>query len=92
MELKKYLDAGNLYLKSDVYDIIKVNYTDKNDNVLNIGTKVTWDDEAGKNEKGEPIVFTIVEKNDEGYFNLSHGKEDKNPSRWAYFGELTKVD
>lgn len=91
-ELKKFIDAGNLYLKSDVYDIVKVNYTDKNDNVLNIGAKVTWDDEAGKNEKGEPIVFTIVEKNDEGYFNLSHGKEDKNPSRWAYFGELTKVD
>lgn len=91
-ELKKFIDAGYLYLKSDVYDIVKVNYTDENDNVLDIGTKVTWDDEAGKNEKGEPIVFTIVEKNDEGYFNLSHGKEDKNPSRWAYYKELTKVD
>lgn len=92
VELKKFLDAGYMYLKSDVYDFVKVNYTDKNDNVLDIGIKVTWDDEAGKNEKGKSIVFTIVEKNDKGYFNLSHGKEDKHPSRWAYYEELTKVD
>lgn len=90
-ELKKFIDAGNLYLKSDVYDIVKVNYTDKNDNVLDVGTKVTWNDDAGKDEKGNPIVFTIVEKNDEGYFNLSFGKKDKNPSRWTYWHELEAV-
>lgn len=90
-ELKKFIDARYLYLKSDVYDIVKVNYTDKNDNVLDIGTKVTWNDDAGKDKKGNPIVFTIVEKNDEGYFNLSFGKKDKNPSRWAYWHELEAV-
>ncbi len=90
-ELKTFIDAGNLYLKSDVYDIVKVNYTDENDNVLDVGTKVTWNDDAGKDEKGNPIVFTIVEKNDNGYLNLSFGKKDEHPSRWAYYRELMVV-
>ena len=36
------------------------------------------------------IVFTIVEDNGDGYFNLANEDED-NPERWAYYTELEIV-
>ena len=59
---------------------------------LDVGDDVIWHDEAGLNENGKEITFTIVDEDGEGYFNLSyHEDEDKNPERWAYYTELEIV-
>lgn len=58
---------------------------------LDVGDDVHWHDEAGHDENGEDITFTIVDEDGEGYFNLSYGDEDENPDRWAYYTELEIV-
>ena len=58
---------------------------------LAVSDEVKWHDEAGVDENGEDIVFTIVDERGDGYFNLSYGDEDENPERWAYYTELEIV-
>jgi hypothetical protein len=58
---------------------------------LEVGDEVWWLDEAGHDEDGNHIVFTIVEDRGDGYFTLSYGDEDENPERWAYYTELEIV-
>ena len=66
-------------------------YKDMNGVELAVSDEVKWHDEAGYDEDGSMIVFTIVEDNGDGYFNLSYGDEDENPERWAYYTELEIV-
>ena len=66
-------------------------YKDINGVKLKVSDVVKWHDEAGVDENGNDIVFTIVEDGGEGYFNLSYGDEDENPERWAYHTELEIV-
>jgi len=66
-------------------------YEDINGVELAVSDEVKWHDEAGVDENGEDIVFTIVEDRGDGYFNLSYGDEDENPERWAYYTELEIV-
>ena len=66
-------------------------YEDINGVELAVSDEVKWHDEAGVDENGEDIVFTIVEERGDGYFNLSYGDEDENPERWAYYTELEIV-
>ena len=66
-------------------------YEDINGVELAVSDEVLWHDEAGVDENGEDIVFTIVEERGDGYFNLSYGDEDENPERWAYYTELEIV-
>ena len=66
-------------------------YKDINGVKLEVSDEVHWDDEAGYDENGDPITFTIVEERGDGYFNLSYGDEDENPERWAYYTELEIV-
>ena len=66
-------------------------YKDINGVKLAVGDVVKWHDEAGADEDGNDIVFTIVEDGGEGYFNLSYGDEDENPERWARYTELEIV-
>ena len=65
-------------------------YKDINGVELAISDEVHWHDEAGVDEDGSMIVFTIVEDNGDGYFNLANEDED-NPERWAYYTELEIV-
>ena len=65
-------------------------YKDINGVKLDVSDYVQWHDEAGYNEDGSMIVFTIVEDNGDGYFNLANEDED-NPERWAYYTELEIV-
>ena len=62
-------------------------YKDMNGVELAVSDEVHWHDEAGYDEDGSMIVFTIVEDNGDGYFNLAYEDED-NPERWAYYTEL----
>ena len=66
-------------------------YEDINGVELAVSDEVKWHDEAGVDENGEDIIFTIVEDNGDGYFNLAYGDEDENPERWAYYTELEIV-
>lgn len=66
-------------------------YKDINGVKLEVSDEVQWLDEAGYDENGDPITFTIVEERGDGYFNLSYGDEDENPERWAYYTELEIV-
>lgn len=66
-------------------------YKDINGVELAVSDEVQWNDEAGYDENGDPITFTIVEERGDGYFNLSYGDEDENPERWAYYTELEIV-
>ena len=66
-------------------------YKDINGVKLEVSDEVQWLDEAGYDENGNSIIFTIVEENGDGYFNLSYGDEDENPERWAYYTELEIV-
>ena len=66
-------------------------YKDINGVELAVSDEVHWRDEAGYDEDGDPIIFTIVEENYDGYFNLSYGDEDENPDRWVYYTELEIV-
>ena len=65
-------------------------YEDINGVKLEVSDEVHWHDEAGYDEDGSMIVFTIVEDNGDGYFNLATEDED-NPERWAYYTELEIV-
>ena len=65
-------------------------YKDINGVELAVSDEVHWHDEAGYDEDGSMIVFTIVEDNGDGYFNLATEDED-NPERWAYYTELEIV-
>ena len=65
-------------------------YKDINGVKLEVSDEVYWHDEAGYDEDGSMIVFTIVEDNGDGYFNLANEDED-NPERWAYYTELEIV-
>lgn len=66
-------------------------YEDINGVELAVSDEVKWHDEAGVDENGDDIIFTIVEKRGDGYFNLSYGDKDENPERWAYYTELEIV-
>ena len=65
-------------------------YKDINGVEIAVSDEVKWHDEAGYNEDGSMIVFTIVEDNGDGYFNLANEDED-NPERWAYYTEIEIV-
>ena len=65
-------------------------YEDINGVKLEVSDEVHWHDEAGYDEDGSMITFTIVEDNGDGYFNLATEDED-NPERWAYYTELEIV-
>ena len=75
----------------DAYENGEETYKDINGVELAVSDEVQWLDEAGYDENGDPITFTIVEENGDGYFNLSYGDEDENPDRWAYYTELEIV-
>ena len=74
----------------DAFENGEETYEDINGVKLEVGDEVHWDDEAGYDEDGSMIVFTIVEDNGDGYFNLATEDED-NPERWAYYTELEIV-
>lgn len=65
-------------------------YKDINGVELAVSDEVHWHDDAGYDEDGSMITFTIVEENGDGYFNLAAEDED-NPERWAYYTELEIV-
>ena len=65
-------------------------YEDINGVKLEVSDEVKWHDEAGYDEDGSMIVFTIVEDNGDGYFNLAN-EDEENPERWAYYTELEIV-
>lgn len=75
----------------DAFENDEESYKDINGVELAVSDEVHWHDEAGYDEDGSMIVFTIVEDNGDGYFNLSYGDEDENPDRWAYYTELEIV-
>lgn len=66
-------------------------YEDINGVELAVSDEVKWHDEAGVDENGDDIIFTIVEERGDGYFNLSYGDGDENPERLAYYTELEIV-
>jgi hypothetical protein len=66
-------------------------YKDINGVKLEVSDEVYWHDEAGYDDDGDQIVFVIIEKRGDGYFNLSYGEDDENPERWAYYTELEIV-
>lgn len=65
-------------------------YKDINGVELAVSDEVHWHDEAGYDEDGSMITFTIVDESYDGYFNLANEGED-NPERWAYYTELEIV-
>ena len=67
------------------------NYEDINGVRLDVSDEVVWHDDAGYDEGGSMIRFTIVEDRGDGFFNLSYGDDDKKPERWAYYTELEIV-
>lgn len=75
----------------DAFENGEETYNDINGVKLEVSDEVQWLDEAGYDENGDPITFTIVEERGDGYFNLSYGDEDENPERWAYYTELEIV-
>lgn len=83
-EMLGYTDWDNLEGASGIYK-------DINGVELAVSDEVHWHDEAGYDEDGSMIAFTIVEDRGDGYFNLSYGDEDENPDRWAYYTELEIV-
>lgn len=74
----------------DAFENDEDTYEDINGVELAVSDEVKWHDEAGVDENGEDIVFTIVEERGDGYFNLAYGDEE-NPERWAYYTELEIV-
>ena len=74
----------------DAFENDEESYKDIDGVKLEVSDEVWWLDEAGYDENGNPIVFTIVEDNGDGYFNLATEDED-NPERWAYYTELEIV-
>jgi hypothetical protein len=79
------------YADWDEYESGEEKYKDINGVELAVSDEVHWHDEAGHDDDGSMITFTIVEDNGDGYFNLSYGDEDENPDRWAYYTELEIV-
>lgn len=75
----------------DAFEFGDETYKDINGVELEVSDEVKWHDEAGIDENGDEIIFSIVEENGDGYFNLSYGDEDENPERWAYYTELEIV-
>ena len=65
-------------------------YKDINGVELAVSDEVHWHDEAGYDEDGSMITFTIVEEKGDGYFNLAN-EDEENPERWAYYTELEIV-
>ena len=65
---------------------------DANGTPIFVNDKVYWNDEAGIDEDGERIAFTVVDLDGTGYFNLSYGPEDTNPDRWAWHEELEVLE
>lgn len=65
---------------------------DRNGRRIRTGSIVHWHDEAGKDENGNDIEFTVVgeEVFDKGYFNIAFADE-KYPERWAWHEELTVI-
>ena len=78
------------YKDWDAYENGDQTYKDINGVELAVSDEVHWHDEAGYDEDGSMITFTIVEENGDGYFNLANEDED-NPERWAYYTELEIV-
>ena len=74
----------------DTYENGDQTYKDINGVELAVSDEVKWHDEAGYDEDGSMIVFTIVEDNGDGYFNLAN-EDEENPERWAYYTELEIV-
>lgn len=74
----------------DAFENGEETYKDINGVELAVSDEVQWDDEAGRDENGDPITFTIVEERGDGYFNLANEGEE-NPERWAYYTELEIV-
>ena len=74
----------------DAYENGDQTYKDINGVELAVSDEVKWHDEAGYDEDGSMIVFTIVEDNGDGYFNLAN-EDEENPERWAYYTELEIV-
>ena len=62
-------------------------YKDINGVELAVSDEVHWHDEAGYDEDGSMITFTIVDESYDGYFNLAN-EDEENPERWAYYTEL----
>ena len=75
----------------DAFEYGDETFKDINGVELEVSDEVRWHDEAGVDENGDPITFTIVEEDGGGYFNLSYGDEDENPERWAHYTELEIV-
>lgn len=75
----------------DAYENGEETYKDINGVELAVSDEVHWHDEAGYDEDGSMITFTIVDESYDGHFNLSYGDEDENPERWAYYTELEIV-
>ena len=65
-------------------------YKDINGVELAVSDEVHWHDEAGYDEDGSMITFTIVDESYDGYFNLAN-EDEENPERWAYYTELEIV-
>lgn len=74
----------------DAFENGEETYKDINGVELAVSDEVQWDDEAGRDENGDSITFTIVEERGDGYFNLANEGEE-NPERWAYYTELEIV-
>ena len=86
-EIAQYLG----YEDWDAFENGEETYKDINGVELAVSDEVHWHDEAGRDEDGSMITFTIVEESYDGYFNLSYGDEDDYPDRWAYYTELEIV-
>ena len=65
-------------------------YKDINGVELAVSDEVHWHDEAGYDEDGSMITFTIVDESYDGYFNIAY-EDEENPERWAYYTELEIV-
>ena len=74
----------------DAFENGEETYKDINGVELAVSDEVHWHDEAGYDEDGSMITFTIVDESYDGYFNIAYEDED-NPERWAYYTELEIV-
>lgn len=74
----------------DAFENGEETYKDINGVELAVSDEVHWHDEAGYDEDGSMITFTIVEDNGDGYFNLAC-EDEEYPERWAYYTELEIV-
>jgi hypothetical protein len=78
------------YADWDEYECGEETYKDINGVELAVSDEVHWHDEAGHDDDGSMITFTIVEDNGDGYFNLATEDEDnpeidpvKTPEQYA---------